>query len=150
MHAHESDRACAMQDAWDWMGPHWCDRGQTVWPVGQMKDFPLEIMPSPRWIGAVYTATRNPGAYTQRSLYYAKLFHDFRTGHDPHREMDWNDVRLQLSLACLFASAECEHTFRRSRAWQRLSGRVETVHRSLIHCRCSCTSFQQWRWMTAL
>lgn len=89
----QMEHPALVQDAWDWMGPHWCDRAQTMWPVEQMKDFPLEIMPAPRWMGAVYTATSSPHAYTQRSLYYAKLFHSFRDGHDPHGEMDWGDVR---------------------------------------------------------
>lgn len=91
-----TDWTALVQDAWDWMGPHWCDRGQTIWPVKQMADFPLEFMPIPKWMGAMYTAVSKPGAYTQRSLYYAKLFHSLRSGHDPHGEMDWHAVRLSI------------------------------------------------------
>jgi hypothetical protein len=81
-----------VQDVWDWMAQHWCDRGQTLWPVEQMDNPPLEIYRPANFMGAVYNKVRLPGVYTRRSLFYAQLFHQFKSGHDPHNEMDWDAV----------------------------------------------------------
>lgn len=75
------------------MGQHWCDRGQSLWPVEQMENPPLEIYRPANFLGAVYNHVQVSGAYTLRSLFYAELFHEFRGGHDPHSELDWDVVR---------------------------------------------------------
>lgn len=79
----------------DFMGQHWCDRSQTLWPVKQMPNPPLEIYRPANWLGALYSQVRTheADAYTQRSLFYAQLFQQFRSGHDPHGEMNWDVVR---------------------------------------------------------
>lgn len=82
-----------VQDVWDFMGQHWCDRGQTLWPVKQMDNPPLEINRPANFLGALYNKVRVQGVYTQRSLFYAQLFQQFKTGHDPRKEMDWDVVR---------------------------------------------------------
>jgi hypothetical protein len=81
------------QDAWDWMGQHWCDRAQTLWPVEQMENAPLSNNRPAQWLGALYHHARRDGVYTQRSLFYAQLWQQLRYGHDPWGEVDWDLVR---------------------------------------------------------
>ena len=89
--------AMRVQDAWDWMVQHWCDRSERIWPVQQIEHPKLDLNRPQEWAGAAYThaARRAKGrdAYTLRSRHYALLYHSFRGGPDPKEEMDWARVR---------------------------------------------------------
>lgn len=88
-----------VQDAWDWMVPHWCDRSESIWPVKQIEAPKLDINRPQEYAGLVYshvTAAADAGnAYTLRSRHYALLYHSLRGGPDPKHEMDEARVRPQ-------------------------------------------------------
>lgn len=86
-----------VQDAWDWMVPHWCDRSESIWPVEQINNPKLDLNRPQEYTGAVYThvmAAEAPGdAYTLRGRHYALLYQSLRGGPDPKHEMDEGRVR---------------------------------------------------------
>ena len=86
-----------MQDAWDWMTPHLCDRGEERWPFEQPTSAPLELQRPAQSLAMAYTAVSLHDAYTQRSRLYARVFHHLFFAADPHKELRLGKVRL----ACL-------------------------------------------------
>jgi hypothetical protein len=102
-----------LQDAWDWMSVHWCDRNQGLWPFKQMANPPLELYRPAQYLGAVYTRLQKQSPGSQRAQAYAALFRSFRSGHDPHNEIGWDVVQLLLlcfqRVLCLRNLCSCCH-----------------------------------------
>ena len=88
-----------LQDAWDWMTPHLCDRGEERWPFEQPTSAPLELQRPAQSLAMAYTAVSLHDAYTQRSRLYARVFHHLFFGADPHKELRLGKVRLTCLVA---------------------------------------------------
>ena len=86
-----------VQDAWDWMVPHWCDRSESIWPVEQIDNPKLDLNRPQEFVAAVYThvmkSVEVADAYTLRGRHYALLYQSMRGGPDPKHEMDEARVR---------------------------------------------------------
>lgn len=89
-------RGGRVQDAWDWMLEHWCDRGGSLWPLQQAAGAAVGLDSPVALLGAMYTtAVRRggPRGYTHRARAYALAWHALRAGPDPSESLSWDVVR---------------------------------------------------------
>lgn len=107
-----------MQDVWDWVTPHWCSNGD-AWPLVQKGDVRTGIVAAMPWLALAFGATDagaaagGAGAYTLRSLYYARLFQRLRPRY-------WAESDAEVRAMPPLASARQLCTLRVQRALRNL------------------------------